>query len=301
MKTSSSANGLVASPQEQLVLTVLHTTRRSPEQAPHAARRTASRGNNSTSCASFVAEKPIALQDISNRMIDKNSNTSRLVDKLLDKGLVQQEACPADRRRVDIVLTASGQQLTEALKNIMDREMSSLKRLVPRRRCGRPSRSSIVGTNNNTPVNTSTSLTMNTFMTLYYMALTLTAFASTTAPRDTKWMLPPLQCDMACDESHRRAHGHRQFGQRVPVCHRWQPHSANVIVDMQTIACTDLEGEWGDKLVGHLNSDDFFNVSEHKTSSFTLRNMMPLKDASGDGTHRNRRFHHSRNHQEYDV
>lgn len=70
--------------------------------------------------------KPIALRDISNRMIDKNSNTSRLVDKLLDKGLVQREACPADRRRVDIVLTASGQQITEALKNIMDQEMSSL-------------------------------------------------------------------------------------------------------------------------------------------------------------------------------
>ena len=28
---------------------------------------------------------PIALRDISNRMIDKNSNTSRLVDKLLAK------------------------------------------------------------------------------------------------------------------------------------------------------------------------------------------------------------------------
>jgi polyisoprenoid-binding protein YceI len=61
--------------------------------------------------------------------------------------------------------------------------------------------------------------------------------------------------------------------------------SANVIVDMQTIACTDLEGEWGQKLVGHLNSDDFFNVSEHKTSSFTFRSMTPLKDASGEATH----------------
>ena len=61
--------------------------------------------------------------------------------------------------------------------------------------------------------------------------------------------------------------------------------SANVIVDMQTIACTDLKGEWANKLVGHLNSDDFFNVSEHKTSSFTLRNLTPLKDASAEVTH----------------
>jgi len=61
--------------------------------------------------------------------------------------------------------------------------------------------------------------------------------------------------------------------------------SANVIADMSSIACTDLEGEWADKLVGHLNSDDFFNVSEHKTSSFLLRNMEALKDAKGDATH----------------
>ena len=43
--------------------------------------------------------------------------------------------------------------------------------------------------------------------------------------------------------------------------------SANVIADMTTIACTDLEGEWGDKLVGHLVSEDFFHVDEYATSS----------------------------------
>lgn len=61
--------------------------------------------------------------------------------------------------------------------------------------------------------------------------------------------------------------------------------SANVIADMSSIACTDLEGEWADKLVGHLNSDDFFNVSEHKTSSFLLRNIVPLAEPSKGATH----------------
>ena len=61
--------------------------------------------------------------------------------------------------------------------------------------------------------------------------------------------------------------------------------AANVIANMETIRCTDLEGEWGDKLVGHLNSDDFFNVSEHKTSSFTLRNIEALDETKGDATH----------------
>ena len=61
--------------------------------------------------------------------------------------------------------------------------------------------------------------------------------------------------------------------------------AANIIADMGSIACTDLEGEWADKLVGHLNSDDFFNVSEHKTSSFTLRNIEALNEPKGDATH----------------
>jgi len=61
--------------------------------------------------------------------------------------------------------------------------------------------------------------------------------------------------------------------------------AANIVVDMQTIACADLEGEWGTKLVGHLNSEDFFHVSEHKASSFTLRDIAPLAQAEGDATH----------------
>lgn len=61
--------------------------------------------------------------------------------------------------------------------------------------------------------------------------------------------------------------------------------AANIIADMGSIACTDLEGEWADKLVGHLNSDDFFNVSEHKTSSFTLRNIEALNQPKEGATH----------------
>ena len=61
--------------------------------------------------------------------------------------------------------------------------------------------------------------------------------------------------------------------------------SANVIADMTTIACTDLEGEWGDKLVGHLVSEDFFHVDEYATSSFTLRDITPLSTTDGAATH----------------
>jgi DNA-binding MarR family transcriptional regulator len=59
-------------------------------------------------------------------MIDRNSNTSRLVDKLMAKGLVRRETCPSDRRRVDIALTEEGDALTTQLKTLMDENMRSL-------------------------------------------------------------------------------------------------------------------------------------------------------------------------------
>ena len=37
------------------------------------------------------------------------------------------------------------------------------------------------------------------------------------------------------------------------------------VIDMTTIACTDLEGEYAQKLEGHLESDDFFGTANHKT------------------------------------
>lgn len=41
-------------------------------------------------------------------------------------------------------------------------------------------------------------------------------------------------------------------------------------INMNTITCTDLQGEWADKLVGHLKSDDFFGVEAHPTSKFVI-------------------------------
>ena len=41
-------------------------------------------------------------------------------------------------------------------------------------------------------------------------------------------------------------------------------------VDMTTLTSTDLEGEWKDKLVGHLKSEDFFAVENHNTSTLVF-------------------------------
>ncbi len=53
------------------------------------------------------------VQDISERMLDKTSNTSRLIDKLAAKQFVFKRLCRADRRAVDIVITDSGLELLE--------------------------------------------------------------------------------------------------------------------------------------------------------------------------------------------
>ncbi len=41
-------------------------------------------------------------------------------------------------------------------------------------------------------------------------------------------------------------------------------------VDMTSLTSTDLEGEWKDKLVGHLKSEDFFSVEKHNTSTLVF-------------------------------
>ena len=41
-------------------------------------------------------------------------------------------------------------------------------------------------------------------------------------------------------------------------------------IDMTTIACTDLSGGMAKKLVGHLNSEDFFSVEKHATANLAI-------------------------------
>jgi DNA-binding MarR family transcriptional regulator len=51
---------------------------------------------------------PVMINDITERMLDKMSNASRLVDKLVGKKLVDRQQCPSDRRAVDVVITDRG-------------------------------------------------------------------------------------------------------------------------------------------------------------------------------------------------
>ncbi len=55
---------------------------------------------------------------VQERMLDKNSNASRLIDKLKQKELVERLECPKDRRQMDISITQKGlDTLAEIDKN----------------------------------------------------------------------------------------------------------------------------------------------------------------------------------------
>ncbi len=62
---------------------------------------------------------PATVQLLKERMLDKMSNVSRLVEKLRLKGLVERRTCPTDRRAVDVLITPQGLDL---LATFDDRE-----------------------------------------------------------------------------------------------------------------------------------------------------------------------------------
>jgi DNA-binding MarR family transcriptional regulator len=63
----------------------------------------------------------MSLFEIQDRMIQKMSNVSRLIDKLLDKELVVRKECKMNRRKVDIVITQKGLDLLTELEPHIDK------------------------------------------------------------------------------------------------------------------------------------------------------------------------------------
>ncbi|MGB3548934.1 MAG: MarR family transcriptional regulator [Saprospiraceae bacterium] len=70
--------------------------------------------------------EPATIKLLTERMLDKMSNASRLVDRLETKGFVERTECKEDRRRVDIFLTASGLELINEVSYIHDQYMQQL-------------------------------------------------------------------------------------------------------------------------------------------------------------------------------
>jgi DNA-binding MarR family transcriptional regulator len=58
---------------------------------------------------------PLSTSQIRQRMLDKMSDTSRIVDRLITKAFVKKMTCQGDKRMVDVTITAKGKKLLEKL------------------------------------------------------------------------------------------------------------------------------------------------------------------------------------------
>ncbi len=64
--------------------------------------------------------KPANLSTIQERMIDKSSNTTRLIDKLIKKELVKRQVCEKNRRKIEVFITSKGMDLLKTLDPIIE-------------------------------------------------------------------------------------------------------------------------------------------------------------------------------------
>ena len=67
--------------------------------------------------------EPMTVKDLAARMIDKTSNASRLVDRLVNKNYVIRELCESDRRRVDVVITEKGIEFVKNISTTLDKRI----------------------------------------------------------------------------------------------------------------------------------------------------------------------------------
>lgn len=66
------------------------------------------------------AGQPLSTLQIRQRMLDKMSDTSRIVDRLVLKGLVKKVISKVDKRLVDVSITDKGKKLLAKLDNHQD-------------------------------------------------------------------------------------------------------------------------------------------------------------------------------------
>lgn len=86
-------------------------------------------------------EKASNLSTLNDRMVTKMSNTTRLVDKLLQKGYAHRVVCRTNRRKIEITITQEGKKVLtkmdkaiakaedNILRNFSEKELKQLNNL----------------------------------------------------------------------------------------------------------------------------------------------------------------------------
>jgi DNA-binding MarR family transcriptional regulator len=71
------------------------------------------------------SDKPLSTLQIRERMLDKMSDTSRIVDRLIIKGLAKKVTCKTDKRLVDVTITDKGKKVLQKIDEQED-DMSKI-------------------------------------------------------------------------------------------------------------------------------------------------------------------------------
>lgn len=91
------------------------------------------------------AKGPLSVNSVKERMIERSPNTTRLMDKLIEKGLLERVRCDADRRVVYVSITETGLEILSRIdidmddaivfpQNLNDQESEELSRLLDKLR-----------------------------------------------------------------------------------------------------------------------------------------------------------------------
>lgn len=71
------------------------------------------------------AHAPVNMQTVKERMVDRAPNATRLVDKLIEKGLVQRERATADKRVIHLGITTKGLELLGQVDELVRGDMDA--------------------------------------------------------------------------------------------------------------------------------------------------------------------------------
>ena len=63
---------------------------------------------------------PGCIKELTDRMVDKSSNASRLVDKLIAKDFVVKSKSSMDSRRVEVIISKEGLEVLESASELMN-------------------------------------------------------------------------------------------------------------------------------------------------------------------------------------
>jgi DNA-binding MarR family transcriptional regulator len=87
------------------------------------------------------SDVPLSTLQIRERMLDKMSDTSRIVDRLILKGLAKKITCKRDKRLVDVTITEKGKkmllkldlyegEIEDIVKSLDEEEAKAINRLL---------------------------------------------------------------------------------------------------------------------------------------------------------------------------